>query len=110
MVNAVDLTLQLAPDAFDAVRVSDTITVLSSGVADYAVGIRAAQVPVARMLVCRNVQSVRRHRLMHKTVQRGGVGILDHAGDDITLTANRTYDPGFSGRPTRTAITFLTVG
>lgn len=78
--------LNQRPETLNRVRVQRADNVLLSTMVNRSVLIFFAQVSISIMLICSEQRCISRNNFAHKSLHRRGVDLIEHAGDDITLT------------------------
>src|SRR6185437_7590862 len=105
VIGADNAALEDAPKAFNRVGVDGTHDIIARTVANNFMRIGAVQEAIAGVFIGREQADRVGNGFMHKAVQGLGVGVVDHASDDVALAAHCADDGDFaSGAGTTTAL------
>lgn len=102
-----DATLKDRPEPFNRVRVDRTDDVLPRTVANELVREVLGEVPVAGMFVGGEKAHLVRNSLANEAIERGGIGVLNHAGDDVALALHGSDNDELVRSLTANAVAFL---
>src|SRR6266852_6599937 len=92
-----DAAFQERPKAVDRLSVHDAINILPSGMAHKAMVIVFPEVGIAGVLIGSDQAHLFGDGLTNKNVKCLGIGAVNHASNDIALTADSADDCRFAG-------------
>lgn len=96
MERADDPALHDGAEAFDGVSMNCSADIFPIRMVDHAVRDARIEFPVALMIIRRKQADVMRDWFMHKSVERGCIGSLNHASDDVSFTLHSAHYDEFS--------------